>query len=143
MFDGGRLVGASILALALAAAGTWVADARGPAPLVLAAPAPGSSCLAPPAVMRRSHPSLLADWRARAVRRGERRVTAAGPARDGGLGGTCLRCHGDATAFCERCHAAVGAAPNCWGCHPTAPPPESATRRRPDGGAPVIEATDP
>jgi hypothetical protein len=36
---------------------------------------------------------------------------------DMSLQNTCMKCHQNKAAFCDRCHNYVGVNPSCWGCH--------------------------
>jgi hypothetical protein len=120
--DVGKILGGIAIATVVAAGPLWVATVRGgkaEAPL----PSVGAgACLETKDSMRRNHPALLAAWRAQRVRLGEPIYRT----RDGrdvriGLGETCLGCHGQASMFCDRCHAQVGVAIACWQCHPRSP----------------------
>jgi hypothetical protein len=68
--------------------------------------------------MRKSHPALLARWRDRVVRQGDR-AEKLGDGRTVRLSltGTCLGCHGSASEFCNRCHAQSAVTLSCWQCH--------------------------
>ena len=74
--------------------------------------------------MRAGHPGLLSAWREQAVRTGQRtyRTTDGRDVRIG-LGETCLGCHGEASKFCDRCHAQNAVTLSCWQCHPQSPIP--------------------
>ena len=75
-------------------------------------------CVEPAAFMRANHMKLLADWRDRAVREGQRSYQARnGKVYTVSLTGTCLKCHSNKAQFCDRCHDYVSAKPNCWDCH--------------------------
>ena len=68
--------------------------------------------------MRQSHMTLLRQWRESVVRTGDRTpVSAGGKTYEKSLSGTCFKCHAKKSAFCDRCHASLGAAPACWDCH--------------------------
>ena len=63
---------------------------------------------------------LLDRWRDDAVRRAERIATTwDGRRYEKSLTRTCLGCHTDREAFCDRCHAYVAVSPYCWDCHLT------------------------
>jgi hypothetical protein len=84
----------------------------------LGLPAGEKACILPTAEMRERHMVLLADWRESVVRTGDRAPFIAGErAFPKSLSGTCLKCHAKKSAFCDRCHASLGAAPACWNCH--------------------------
>lgn len=97
--------------------GPGAAQAGTSAP-VLAKATRGPLCVAPVVDMRTSHMRLLADWRDRAVRAGDRRYTTAdGRSMEVSLTGTCLGCHDRKAEFCDRCHDYAGVKPDCWNCH--------------------------
>lgn len=78
-------------------------------------------CVADTDWMRKSHPSLLYDWRDEVVRNNKRTYRA----EDGrefsmSLSNECLRCHEDRVKFCDQCHNYMGVNPACWDCHTTA-----------------------
>jgi hypothetical protein len=117
MRDGGRIVGALfVLAVAVAVPG-WLFLGRGQSMERPATPKNGA-CVEPVDQMRRSHPALLADWRQRVVRTGDR-VYHGSDGKDVriSLTGTCLGCHGSAAEFCNKCHAQTAVALSCWQCH--------------------------
>jgi hypothetical protein len=116
--DPGKVVGALLIAGAVAVGPVWLVSARGARPVSLAKPAPGTRCLTAAADMRRHHPALLGKWRERAVRDGARvDQLADGRAVTIGLSATCLGCHGKAAEFCDRCHADAAVTLSCWECH--------------------------
>lgn len=115
--DGGKIVGGIVMVLAMATGPLWVGSAGGvretPVP-----PRTDAGCVEPREQMRADHPALLANWRERAVRLGQRSHRSA----DGrdlpiALTGTCLGCHGAASQFCDRCHAQHAVTLSCWQCH--------------------------
>ena len=118
MRDGGKIVGGIALVLVVVAGPLWLGSARGVKAVALAKPTGGERCIEPWEEMRKNHPALLATWRERAVRFGERVHHS-----DGGLDvrisltGTCLGCHGKASEFCDKCHAQAAVALSCWQCH--------------------------
>ncbi|HUY03201.1 MAG TPA: hypothetical protein VMV33_07940 [Rhodocyclaceae bacterium] len=88
-----------------------------PKPVIIIAK-PGSKCLAPPAVMRRTHMSMLLHQREKTLRLGERgaKVSLEG----------CIECHANKTNdsvlgtnqnFCQTCHAYVAVKIDCFECH--------------------------
>jgi hypothetical protein len=79
----------------------------------------GSECIMDTAAIRVEHMELLDVWRDEAVREGRRtRPDAQGAAHlQKSLTNTCLDCHTDRAAFCDRCHDYVGEDPYCWDCH--------------------------
>ena len=118
LFRSGRIVGGLAILVAVIAGPLWLGSARGVKSEPLPKASGGAACIEPPERMRRDHPVLLAGWRERAVRLGER-VHHMGDGRDVrmSLTGTCLGCHGKASEFCDRCHAQAAVALSCWGCH--------------------------
>jgi hypothetical protein len=118
MRDGGKIVGGIAVLLAVAAGPFWLASVRGAKAVVLPRATDGQRCIEPREEMRKNHPALLASWRERAVRLGERMYHL-----DAGLDvrisltGTCLSCHGKATEFCDKCHAQSAVTLSCWQCH--------------------------
>jgi hypothetical protein len=118
MIDGGRIVGGLALVLVVVTGPAWVEAVRGVDTEMPLLTSRNERCIEPREQMRRDHPALLANWRERAVRLGERihHTVDERPVRIG-LTGTCLGCHGAATEFCDRCHAQVGVTLSCWQCH--------------------------
>ena len=115
--DGGKIVGGTVIVLAMATGPLWVARARGvtEAP---ASPRTEAACLEPRESMRKHHPALLASWRDQGVRFGQRtHRTADGRDLRIDLTGTCLGCHGPAPQFCDRCHIQHAVSLSCWQCH--------------------------
>ena len=120
MRDAGRIVGGLVIVLVVVAGPLWVGSARGVKPVALAKAAGGDRCLQPREEMRKNHPALLASWRERVVRLGDR----VHHAEDGldvriSMTGTCLGCHGKASEFCDKCHAQAAVSLSCWQCHET------------------------
>jgi hypothetical protein len=66
------------------------------------------------------------DWRDEVVRNNRRIYTTddrrrfpmslAGTARTAD-GGSCMSCHRNKDAFCDRCHGYLSVTPYCWDCH--------------------------
>ena len=68
--------------------------------------------------MRCKHMEVINDWRQSVVREGDRTyISSSGEEYDMSLTGTCLDCHANKEAFCDRCHNYAGVIPNCWECH--------------------------
>ncbi|HEX7507400.1 MAG TPA: sulfate reduction electron transfer complex DsrMKJOP subunit DsrJ [Polyangia bacterium] len=118
MHDAGRIVGGMGIVLFAIAGPLWVGSARGVKTVVLAKAEGGDPCIQPREEMRKNHPALLADWRERVVRLGDR-VHRSENGLDVriSLTGTCLGCHGQASEFCDKCHAQVAVSLSCWQCH--------------------------
>ncbi len=120
MRDAGRLVGGLVIVTAVLAAPLWFGWARGEAPVSLPKVAADEGCVEPPGEIRKRHPALLAAWRERVVRQGDRvHEKADGRAVRISLTETCLGCHGKATEFCDSCHRQAGVSLSCWQCHAT------------------------
>jgi hypothetical protein len=117
MRDWGKTVGWLAIFLVVLAFPVWLGAARGKKSEALPK-ATGESCIEPASEMRKNHPALLASWRERAVRQGDRvQDKSDGRSVRIGLSGTCLGCHGQATEFCEKCHAQAAITLDCWQCH--------------------------
>ncbi|MBF0160829.1 MAG: hypothetical protein HQL88_00945 [Magnetococcales bacterium] len=69
----------------------------------------GRECVQPAEWMRRNHMDFLKHNRDMAVREGVR-------VKDDSLK-NCSTCHKSREKFCDRCHAYVAVAPNCFECH--------------------------
>jgi len=118
MRDAGRIVGGLVIVLVVVAGPLWVNSVRGVQPVALPKAAGGDRCLQPREEMRKNHPALLASWRERVVRLGDR----VHHSEDGvdvriSLTDTCLGCHGKASEFCDKCHAQSAVTLSCWQCH--------------------------
>lgn len=120
--DVGKVVGGIAIAVVVAAGPLWVATVRGAKTVPLASPAQNGPCIEAKDFMRTSHPALLSAWREQVVRTGQRTYhTTDGRDVRIGLAETCLGCHGEASKFCDRCHAQNAVTPSCWQCHPQSP----------------------
>ncbi|MHC4779607.1 MAG: sulfate reduction electron transfer complex DsrMKJOP subunit DsrJ, partial [Planctomycetota bacterium] len=65
-----------------------------------------------------NHMSLLLEWRDAVVREGKKYTDEVGGKKYRiSLVKTCLGCHTDKAAFCDRCHDYADVAPDCWNCH--------------------------
>jgi hypothetical protein len=97
----------------------WYAAGRGTgAPPELARPAHATRCVEPTRFMRARHMELLDGWRDAVVRDGQRVYVASdGQRHPMSLVGSCLGCHEDPGAFCNRCHEYTGVNARCWDCH--------------------------
>ena len=112
-----RLLGtlAALLAM-LGAAGAHAQSSRVPLPKLDVDK--GTTCVAPPEVMRRTHMDMLKHRRDRTVHQGVRGGDQALT--------RCLECHasrttgaavGSTDAFCQSCHDYVGVKLDCFDCH--------------------------
>lgn len=122
LYNGRSIIIGLAVFLLLAVLPVWynLATGKGPAPDGLELPDPQKhpQCVAPTDYMRGSHMILLNEWRDLVVRRGVRVYEAFdGTKYNMSLSQTCLSCHSDAEAFCNRCHTYVGVHPYCWDCH--------------------------
>lgn len=75
-------------------------------------------CVMPTDYMKAEHMQLLDVWRHEVVRNAERMfVNADGKMFNMSLSNTCLDCHANKAAFCDRCHDYASVRPYCWDCH--------------------------
>ena len=106
-----------LLLIFVFAIGANLAAADVPKPVIDIAK-PGSKCLAPPEVMRRTHMTMLLHQREKTLRLGERgaKVSLEG----------CIECHanksndsvlGTNQNFCQSCHSYVAVKIDCFECH--------------------------
>ena len=120
MYDTGKIVSGLVAFVTIVAAPFWWNLATGAQPRVpeIAKPAGETRCIEDAPTMRREHMQLLVSWREEVVRDAER-VYVASDGREfrKSLTGTCLQCHSDKKASCDRCHDYLNVHPNCWGCH--------------------------
>jgi [DsrC]-trisulfide reductase subunit J len=106
--------------LALAALPLWnaLAGKAEPARPTLERAVEGPECVEDTLYMSGHHQDLLNAWRTAVVRDGERYYTASSGKRyEMSLTGTCLKCHANSDAFCERCHRYADVTLTCWRCH--------------------------
>jgi len=87
--------------------------------IVKTAGVPGSDrCVMPVEYMRTSHMQLLKEWRETVVRTGDRNFAGSeGRIFKRSLTDTCMNCHANKSAFCDRCHSYLAVQPDCWNCH--------------------------
>lgn len=99
---------------------TWY-DAATPAssaPPELEYPEDATTCVEGTEWIRANHPVLLNEWRNAVVREGQTEfVSSTGAHYTMSLTGTCLECHENRAAFCDRCHEYADVTPTCWDCH--------------------------
>ncbi len=75
-------------------------------------------CVMSTEYMKAEHMQLLDVWRHEVVRNSERMfVNPDGKMFDMSLSNTCLDCHSNKAAFCDRCHDYASVRPYCWDCH--------------------------
>ncbi len=120
MYDAGKIVPGLLVFAALFTLPVWLGVGRktsAQAPK-LELPTQSRRCVEDTLTMRAAHMELLNRWRDLSVRAGDRFVTTAGGQRfERSLTRTCLGCHQDKAAFCDRCHDYMGVTPYCWNCH--------------------------
>ncbi|MCL4810935.1 MAG: sulfate reduction electron transfer complex DsrMKJOP subunit DsrJ [Vicinamibacteraceae bacterium] len=120
MYDKGKILTGLVLFVAIVAFPFWWSLASGAEVRVpdIAKPAGETQCLEDAETMRREHMQLLATWRDDVVRLRQRiHTTPDGRQYRKSLTGTCLQCHTDKAASCDRCHDYLDVAPYCWDCH--------------------------
>lgn len=120
MHDAGKIIIGLVAFIALIAFPIWYNVATGKADYVpeLEKPVKGDQCVADVEYMRASHMDMLDEWRDLVVREGKRIYTAPdGRKFNMSLTSTCLDCHSNKEAFCERCHTYMSVDPYCWDCH--------------------------
>ena len=120
MHDTGKVIIGLLIFIVLAAFPIWFAVAGGKTADVpeLEKAAKGENCVLPTEEMRAAHMDLLNDWRDDVVRTGERYYKAFdGTTHEMSLTRTCLGCHVNKDAFCDRCHDYLSVKPYCWDCH--------------------------
>lgn len=128
MRDRGRIVLGLAVFLAAILFPVWYNLVSGgqSGPPELELPQDETRCVADTEWMRREHMQLLMDWRDEVVRDNDRLyVTADGrqfPKSLSGTtmakdGGSCMSCHANKDAFCDRCHDYLSVEPYCWDCH--------------------------
>ena len=123
MHDKPRIVVGLFVGLACVAVPLWysLGQARGGRAPELQLPVGRSRCVEDTALMRSRHADLLRQWREAVVRDGQTTYVSKtfGETYPISLTKTCLGCHADRRAFCDRCHdyAGVRPRPDCWDCH--------------------------
>jgi len=122
MYDAGKIVVGLAVLVGVTAFPVWYGLARGTTYRVqLEAPPNGATeCVLPvkDGTMRAEHMHMLDQWRNEVVREGVRnKVVVSGREWDKSLTKTCLGCHTNKAAFCDRCHDAAAVKPSCWDCH--------------------------
>lgn len=82
-------------------------------------PKNAAACVEPGEWMRKEHMQLLNEWRDMVVRDGihEYKSRTTGKVCQISLSKTCMKCHENKEAFCDRCHNSVSVSPYCWDCH--------------------------
>lgn len=120
MRDKGRIIIGLVIFLILITFPVWYNVAKGKASYVpqLEKPAAAQQCVRDTSFMKAHHMDLLDEWRDRVVRKGEvMDVDMTGKPVEMSLTRTCLGCHNNTDAFCNRCHSYMDVSPYCWDCH--------------------------
>ncbi len=120
MYDAGKILPGLFVFLALVTFPIWYNAASGGEVRVpeIEKPAGETLCVEEASYMRREHMQLLMDWRDDVVRQGDRvHVSPDGRRFEKSLTGTCLGCHENKVASCDRCHDYLDVVPVCWDCH--------------------------
>ncbi len=120
MQNRGRIIIGLVVFLALISYPVWYNVASGKAGYVpdLEKPADAEQCVRETTYMTAHHMDLLDEWRDRVVREGVRMdESLGGEAVEMSLTRTCLGCHVNKDAFCDRCHDYLEVSPYCWDCH--------------------------
>jgi hypothetical protein len=112
MFDAGKVIGGLVVFVGVATFPLWYNGASGAVdtPPELEYPVGFTSCVADSAYMRSHHMDLLNRWRDSVVREGRHLYEVS-------LQNTCMDCHRNKAAFCDRCHNYMAVSPYCWDCH--------------------------
>jgi hypothetical protein len=75
-------------------------------------------CIKSAEIMRAEHMKILDKWREAVIRDGDREYGIIdGVKYEKSLQKTCMHCHSNKKAFCDRCHDYVNVKPYCWNCH--------------------------
>ena len=75
-------------------------------------------CIEPKEWMAANHMAMLIEWRDQALRNNKRIYVASdGKKWQTSLQNTCMACHANKEAFCDKCHNANSVSPYCWDCH--------------------------
>ncbi len=120
MYDGGKVIAGIAVFLIVGTFPFWYNPVFGkpsytPDPEL---PKTEKNCVMPAEFMRAWHMDLLNSWRDEVVREGERHFKSPNGAEfNKSLTNTCLKCHGDKSRFCDKCHEYVGVENYCWDCH--------------------------
>lgn len=120
MYDSTKVLTGIVVFLILLTSPLWWNLATGSEVTVpdLELPQGKAGCVLPKGEMRATHMSLLNDWRDLVVREDDRDMTTwDGRTVRRSLTGSCLGCHTDKAAFCDRCHDYTAVDPYCWDCH--------------------------
>jgi hypothetical protein len=120
MYDTGKILPGLAVFLGFATFPIWYNVGRGQQPQrpEIEKPANQERCVEDVEYMRREHMQLVMSWRDEAVRQNRRiYVTTDGRHFEKSLTRTCLGCHTNKAASCDRCHNYLAVSPYCWDCH--------------------------
>ncbi|UCG52891.1 MAG: sulfate reduction electron transfer complex DsrMKJOP subunit DsrJ [Candidatus Latescibacterota bacterium] len=120
MTDAGKIIAGIVLFLVIVTSPMWYQLVSGSTPGApkLEMPVDVTDCVEGADYMRAFHMDLLNVWRDDVVREGDRiHVAPDGKEYDKSLSRTCMSCHSNKDAFCDRCHDYAGVKPYCWDCH--------------------------
>ncbi len=119
--DSGRIALGLVIFLILVSFPIWYTATRGQSDYrpELEYPKGETACVESKEYMKSLHMDLLNEWRDSVVRKGVRTYTSNADHHqyDMSLQNTCMKCHQNKAAFCDRCHNYVGVDPSCWACH--------------------------
>jgi hypothetical protein len=125
MYDAGKIITGLIVFVILFTSPFWLNLSGNPgySPDVKY-PAGVSECIAGKEYMNHNHMEILNDWRNKVVRsdlryykKNGRTFLIDGKPAEMSLTHSCLKCHNDKKAFCDRCHDYLAVKPYCWDCH--------------------------
>ncbi len=120
MYNPRMIITGIIIFIILALYPVWnvLIGSGGRSTLLLEVPADSKRCVMPVEYMKANHMALLNEWRDSAARSGDRSpVTVDMVKYQKSLSRTCLKCHSNKAAFCDRCHGYLSITPSCWNCH--------------------------
>ena len=130
MYDAGKIIPGIIIFIGLVSIPVWFNAGTGktgyrPDFTEELAKLEGQVCVHTAEYMRANHMFVLNEWRDRVARDGERYITdpefvaKMGDDWELSLTNSCMKCHSDKGAFCDKCHDYLGVSPYCWDCHLT------------------------
>jgi hypothetical protein len=120
MYDSSKIVPGIIAFVFVATLPVWdgsISDDTRKVP-ELELPQSKTQCVRSPDFMREEHMNLLGEWRNVVIREGDRSpVLVNGIEYEKSLTGSCMKCHGSRSQFCDRCHQYLSVSLRCWDCH--------------------------
>lgn len=122
MYNAGKIITGLVIFLVIITFPIWYSVAGGKTGDMptLEKAVKGPNCVIDSTLMKETHMRLLNQWRDEAVRKDQRYYESAalgGQVVEKSLTRTCLNCHADKAAFCDRCHNYMAVSPYCWDCH--------------------------